>query len=169
MTDTHDTIPPAPEVIQVPAVVRNMGRVTWLRTDLMGRWDLVADREEQAKILGCTPALVSARRSNYSEEFPRPVVRYGTREWVLRTEINDFAAWLEDRRNEATGGNRGKKVERTVKQKASAEIVRLSRRVEQLEKQKAELSAKVRLKDAEIRQAKSRIEAQENLRDTATR
>jgi len=164
-----DVIPPAPEVIEVPTIVKNPGLVVWFRTEYLGRWDLVADREEQAKILGCTPALVSSRRSNYSHEFPRPVVKYGAREWVLRSEIEDFAEWLEDARNAATGGNKGRKVERTVKQKAEAEILRLSRRLNQLEEQKSQIEIKLREKTAEIRRTKSRIEAQENLRDTATR
>lgn len=165
----NDLIPEAPGYIEVPEVIKNPGLVVWFRTDLMGRWDLVVDREEQAKILNCTPALVSARRSNYSKEFPRPIVKYGTREWVLRSKMEEFAKWLEDERNAATGGNKGRKVERTVRQKAEAEILRLSRRLLQLEDQKVLLETKVRAKTAEIRQTKSRIEAQENLRDTATR
>jgi hypothetical protein len=112
---------------------------------------------------------VSARKSNYSEEFPRPVVKYGTREWVLRSKMEEFAQWLESARNAATGGNKGRKVERTVRQKAQAEILRLTRRMAQLEEQKIKLGIRVREKEAEIRQIKSRIEAQENLRDTCTR
>ena len=165
----NEVIPPAPAFIEVPELIKNPSLVVWFRSEYFGRWDLVADREEQAKVLGCTPALVSSRRSNYSQEFPRPVVKYGTREWVLRSEIESFARWLEDQRNAATGKNKGRKVERTVKQKAEAEILRLSRRLIQLEEQKAQVEIKLREKAAEIRQTKSRIEAQENLRDTATR
>lgn len=162
-------IPEMPETIAVPEMIKNPALVVWFRTEYIGRWDLVADREEQAKILGCTPALVSSRRSNYSREFPRSVVKYGTREWVLRSEIEDFARWLEDARNAATGKNKGRKVERTVKQKAEAEILRLSRRLEILEHQKLQLDIRLKEKTLEIRQTRSRIEAQENLRDTATR
>lgn len=164
-----EVIEDAPGVIQVPDVVNDLGKVVWLRTEYIGRWDLVADREEQAKILGCTPALVSSRQSNYSQEFPRPVVKYGTRRWVLRSEIEAFAEWLEKSRNEATGKNKGRKVERTVRQKAVAEIIRLERRLAQLEEQKAQLAIRAKEKDAEIRQTKSRIAAQEGLRDTAVR
>jgi hypothetical protein len=167
MTDM--IIPPAPDFIQVPEVIKNPSLVVWLHSELTGRWDLVADREEQAKILGCTPALVSSRRSNYSREFPRSVVKYGAREWVLRSKIEEFAEWLEKERNAATGKNKGRKVERTVKQKAEAEILRLSRRLVQLEERRGQLAIKLREKEAEIRQTKSRIAAQENLRDTSTR
>lgn len=166
---TEVLVPEAPEYIEIPALIKNPGLVVWFRNELIGRWDLVADREEQAKILGCTPALVSSRRSNYSQEFPRPVVKYGTREWVLRSEILAFAEWLENARNAATGKNKGRKVERTVKQKAEAEILRLSRRLDQLAEQKIQLDIRLKEKTAEIRQVKSRIQAQENLRDTATR
>lgn len=164
-----DVIPPAPDFIEVPAVVKDQSRVVWYRSEYFGRWDLVVSREEQAKMLGCTPALVSSRRSNYSHEFPRPIVKYGTREWVLESDMKDFVVWLNNQRDAATGKNKGKKVERTVKQKAEAEILRLSRRVTQLEEQKAQLEIRARGKAAEISRAKSRIQAQENLRDTATR
>jgi hypothetical protein len=96
-------------------------------------------------------------------------VKYGVREWVLRSEIETFAQWLEGQRNAATGKNKGRKVERSVKQKAEAEILRLSRRLEDLKGHKIQIEIKLKEKAQEIRLTQSRIEAQENLRDTATR
>lgn len=154
-------IPPAPPVIEVPGHIVHLDRVVWFRTDLNGRWDLVVDREEQAKILGTTPALVSARRSNYIKEYPRAVVKYGTREWVLRAKMEEFADWYEEQRNKSAGKNQGRKVERTVSEKADAEMVRLNRRLETLTEHKGALVIRLREKNAEIASVKTRITAQQ--------
>lgn len=154
---------------EVPSMIKNLSQVVWLRTEFQGRWDLVVDREQQAEILGTKPSLVSSRHSNYPEHFPKAVVKYGTRKWVLRSEMEEFARWLEGARAESSGKNQGARVQRTVKEKATSEIVRLTARLEMLEQQKADAVRTVRAKAAEITRVKARIVAQEQLRETTTR
>lgn len=139
---------------QVPASIKNLDSVVWLRLEFEGQWGLLVSREEQAEILGTTPEGVSTRCSTYPAHAPQPVVRYGSREWRVRSEVIDFGKWMREQRDASAGKNQGKKIERSVEDKAKSEIVRLTRRIEALEGHKLALQVKLKEKTVEINRAK---------------
>lgn len=154
---------------RVPACILKMDRVIWLRSEYTDKWDLLVSREEQAEILGTKPEGVSTRYSTYPEHTPAAAVKYGSRVWRVRSEVIDFAKWLDEQRNASPGKNQGRKIERTVADKSRSEIVRLTRRVEELEGHKAAIQVKLKEKTIEINQAKASILMHRERLDLAAR
>lgn len=133
--------------VQVDELTVDDTKVRWSRLDFKDKWDLLVSRKRAAEIVGVSPDSLSSMSGRYADVFPDAVGKYGQSVLLVRSEVEQFAGFLTRLREQAKGGNVGKRTQRDPLKVTESERAHTQRKIQRLRDKIQRLQAE--LKDAQ--------------------
>jgi hypothetical protein len=129
--------------VNLDGVTINPKLVRWIRPEYKDKWELLVPRKTIATIIGVPLDSLSSTSKRYRDIFPGHVATAGRLTIYVKSEVEEFAARLRTMREEAKGGNRSARTQRSLLDVAKSNLAHTEERLARIRSQRESRLKKV--------------------------